>query len=43
MTTYASELTPGIYWEPLGKSGIRQEYDYVFANIENDLERKYGK
>jgi len=43
ITTYTSELTPRIYWEPLEKMGIRQEHDYVFNNLLNDLKRKYGK
>ena len=43
ITTYTSELTPRIYWEPLEKLGIRQEHDYVFSNLANDLKRKYGK
>jgi hypothetical protein len=43
ITTYTSELTPRIYWEPLEKLGIRQEHDYVFSNLANDLKRKYGR
>ena len=43
VTTYTSELTPRIYWEPLEKSGIRQEHDYVFSNLANDLRKKYGR
>jgi len=43
VTTYTSELTPRIYWEPLEKLGIRQEHDYVFSNLANDLKRKYGR
>jgi hypothetical protein len=43
VTTYTSELTPRIYWEPLEKLGIRQEHDYVFANLTNDLKKKYGR
>ncbi len=42
VTTYTSELTPRIYWEPLEKIGIRQEHDYVFANLAKDLKKKYG-
>lgn len=42
ITTYTSELTPRFYWEPLEKMGIRQEHDYVFNNLLNDLHRKYG-
>ena len=43
VTTYTSELTPRVYWEPLEKIGIRQEHDYVFANLSNDLKKKYGR
>jgi len=43
VTTYTSELTPRIYWEPLEKIGIRQEHEYVFNNLANDLEKKYGR
>lgn len=43
VTTYTSELTPRMYWEPLEKLGIRQEHDYVFANLANDLIKRYGK
>ena len=43
VTTYTSVLNPRVYWEPLEKMGIRQEHDYVFNNLTNDLERKYGK
>jgi hypothetical protein len=43
VTTYTSELTPRFYWEPLEKIGIRQEHDYVFANLTNDLRKKYGR
>lgn len=43
VTTYTSELAPRIYWEPLEKLGIRQEHDYVFSNLANDLRRKYRK
>ncbi len=43
ITTYTSELTPRIYWEPLEKLGIRQEHEYVFSNLANDLKKKYGK
>ena len=42
ITTYTSELTPRWYWEPLEKLGIRQEHDYVFANLEKDLRKVYG-
>jgi len=41
VTTYTSELTPRIYWEPLEKLGIRQEHDYVFNNLSNDLKKRY--
>jgi hypothetical protein len=43
VTTYTSELTPRVYWEPLEKWGIRQEHEYVFANLLNDLKRKFVK
>lgn len=43
ITTYTSLLKPRFYWEPLEKSGIEQEHEYVFANLKNDLQRKYGK
>ena len=43
ITTYTSELTPRIYWEPFEKLGIRQEHDYVFSNLANDLRIRYGK
>lgn len=43
VTTYTSVLTPRIYWEPLEKLGIRQEHDYVFSNLANDLKKKYGR
>lgn len=39
ITTYTSVLTPRWYWEPLEKLGIRQEHDYVFANLTKDLKR----
>lgn len=43
VTTYTSVLSPRIYWEPLEKLGIRQEHDYVFSNLTNDLKKKYGR
>jgi len=43
ITTYTSELSPRIYWEPLEILGIRQEHEYVFNNLANDLKKKYGK
>lgn len=43
ITTYTSELTPRIYWESLEKLGIRQEHEYVFSNLSNDLKKKYGR
>ena len=43
ITTYTSVLTPRFYWEPLEKLGIRQEHDFVFNNLKNDLEKKYSK
>ncbi len=41
ITTYTSELTPRIYWEPFEKLGIQQEHEYVFRNLEKDLMNKY--
>ncbi|MGB4930491.1 MAG: polyketide cyclase [Chitinophagales bacterium] len=38
VTTYTSALTPRFYWAPLEKLGIKQEHDYVFKNLEKDLE-----
>ncbi len=38
VTTYTSALTPRFYWGPLEKLGIKQEHDYVFKNLEKDLE-----
>lgn len=43
ITTYTSVLTPRFYWEPLEKLGIRQEHEYVFDNLTNDLKKKYGR
>ena len=43
VTTYTSVLTPRVYWEPLEKLGIRQEHDYVFDNLQKDLQTKYGR
>lgn len=43
ITTYSSVLTPRFYWEPMEKLGVRQEHDYVFNNLENDLKTKYGR
>jgi hypothetical protein len=43
ITTYTSTLYPRIYWEPLEKLGITQEHEYVFNNLRNDLQKKYGK
>ena len=43
ITTYTSVLTPRFYWQPLEKIGISQEHDYVFDNLKNDLEKKYGR
>ena len=42
VTTYTSVLTPRFYWQPMEEIGIRQEHDYVFNNLEKDLEAKYG-
>ena len=43
ITTYTSILTPRFYWEPMEKLGIRQEHDYVFNNLEKDLNTKYRR
>jgi hypothetical protein len=43
VTTYTSALTPRFYWEPLEKLGIRQEHEFVFRNLTNDLKKKYGR
>lgn len=37
ITTYSSVLKPRWYWEPLERLGIRQEHEYVFDNLNNDL------
>ena len=42
VTTYTSVLTPRWYWQPMEELGIRQEHDYVFSNLTNDLGKKYG-
>ncbi len=39
VTTYTSELTPRLYWEPLEKWGIEQEHKYVLDHIEGALSR----
>jgi len=43
ITTYTSKLYPRIYWKPLEKIGIGQEHEYVFRNLENDLNKKFAK
>jgi hypothetical protein len=43
ITTYTSVLSPRFYWQPMEKSGIRQEHDYVFNNLEKDLGKRYGR
>jgi hypothetical protein len=43
ITTYTSILTPRFYWEPMERLGIRQEHDYVFNNLEKDLQEKFGR
>ncbi len=43
ITTYTSKLYPRFYWGPLEKVGIEQEHDYVFSNLRNDLEERYGE
>ena len=40
ITTYTSVLTPRFYWQPMEELGIRQEHEYVFNNLEKDLEYK---
>ncbi len=42
ITTYTSVLTPRFYWEPMEKLGILQEHEYVFRNLQKDLENKFG-
>jgi len=43
ITTYTSELKPRFYWGPLERLGIEQEHQYVFDNLINDLNKRYGK
>jgi len=43
ITTYTSELKPRFYWKSLEQTGIRQEHQYVFTNLANDLRKKYDK
>jgi hypothetical protein len=43
VTTYTSVLAPRWYWQPMEELGIRQEHNYVFSNLVNDLEKKYGR
>ncbi len=43
VTTYTSVLTPRFYWEPMEQLGVQQEHDYVFNNLEKDLQKKYGR
>ena len=42
LTTYTSVLRPRAYWQPLEVLGIRQEHEYVFANLARDLHNRYG-
>ncbi|UAY52462.1 polyketide cyclase [Ferruginibacter albus] len=42
VTTYTSVLTPRFYWQPMEEIGIQQEHEYVFNNLEKDLQKKYG-
>lgn len=42
VTTYSTELHPRIYWQPLERTGIEQEHEYVFRNLERDLENTHG-
>lgn len=43
VTTYTSVLSPRFYWEPMEKLGVRQEHDYVFNNLEKDLDQKHHR
>lgn len=43
ITTYTSILSPRFYWEPIERLGIRQEHEYVFNSLANDLKKKYKK
>ncbi len=43
ITTYTSVLTPRFYWQPMEKTGIRQEHDYVLNNLAKDLKNKYSR
>jgi hypothetical protein len=43
ITTYTSELRPRAYWQPLEELGIQQEHDYVFRNLQKDLNEQYGR
>lgn len=43
ITTYTSELRPRFYWEPLERTGIEQEHEYVFRNLKKDLKGKGRK
>lgn len=42
ITTYTSVLTPRFYWEPMEKLGVEQEHEYVFNNLEKDLNNQHG-
>ncbi|MGI4871930.1 MAG: hypothetical protein ACRYFX_12230 [Janthinobacterium lividum] len=42
ITTYTSVLRPRRYWQPLEVLGIRQEHEYVFANLARDLRQQCG-
>jgi hypothetical protein len=43
VTTYTSALTPRFYWAPIERWGIEQEHEFVFRNIEKDLNRKHRR
>lgn len=43
ITTYTSELYPRVYWEPLERLGVEQEHEYVFRNLQKDLQKEHGK
>lgn len=43
ITTYTSSLRPRLYWQYPETLGIQQEHEYVFRNLQKDLQRIYGK
>lgn len=40
ITTYTSQLYPRAYWKPLEAMGIEQAHEYVFRNLQKDLESR---